>query len=72
MRALGWQDLAVGVLALAALGWLVARRLRRKGAACEDCPGCRLPAHAAGSRPGRTPVRGVTIIPLSELIQRER
>jgi hypothetical protein len=38
MRGLGWQDAVVAALALAALAWLVRHRLRRRGAACEDCP----------------------------------
>jgi hypothetical protein len=38
---LGWQDLAVAALTLAALGWLLWRRVRasRRGATqCENCP----------------------------------
>jgi hypothetical protein len=50
-----WQDVAVTLIALAALAWLVARRLRRrgKGAACENCPSSApLPA---GVRPAPMP-----------------
>lgn len=40
MNAGAWQDVAVGAIAASALGWLVVRRLRRRGrdAACENCP----------------------------------
>lgn len=35
-----WQDVAVGAIVVSALGWLVLRRVRRRGkaAACENCP----------------------------------
>jgi len=32
------QDVIAGLAALGALGYLVRRRLRSKGAACEGCP----------------------------------
>ena len=45
MGALGWQDATVAALAVGALAWLVVSRVRRrKGATCEDCPGCRVSA----------------------------
>lgn len=43
-----WQDVAAGLLALAALGWLIRRRRRRRAAACDGCAsaGCATPPPA--------------------------
>ncbi len=76
MRAFGGQDAAAAALALAALVWLVARRVRpRKGAGCGDCPGCaiggRAPSPGAVPR-ASAPGAGSTFIPVSELTRRER
>lgn len=44
-----WQDVAAGLLALAALGWLIRRRRRARAAACDGCAsgGCATPPEAA-------------------------
>lgn len=44
------QDAIAGLIALAALGWLIRRRLRSRGPACEGCPagGCEPVPRAAG------------------------
>jgi hypothetical protein len=71
MHDVGWQDALVAALALAALGWLVARRVRaRKGAACVECPGCSIGTRSQA--PGATPAPassgpGGAFIPLSKL-----
>lgn len=54
---IGVQDALVAALAAVALGWLVWRRLRRRGAAaaCEDCPA------ATGPR------EGGDFVPLADL-----
>ena len=54
MSGAPWQDAAVALIVIAALAWLVARRLRSRGkdAACESCPA----AHpVAGVRPPPMP-----------------
>jgi hypothetical protein len=54
MNALSWQDAAAAAVAAGALGWLVVRRLRRRGKseACESCPA----AHPVpGVRPAPVP-----------------
>jgi len=53
VTALHAQDVIAGLAALGALGYLVRRRLRSKGAACEGCPsgGC-VPAERSDARPG--------------------
>jgi hypothetical protein len=73
MQGLGWQDLAAGALAVAALAWLVRRRLVRRARLtpfCEDCPGCG-PARTHGasqvSPPG--PARD-DLIPISRITGR--
>jgi hypothetical protein len=52
---LGFQDFAVALIALAALAWLVVRRVRasrKKGGACPDCPMGEASAHRpAAARP---------------------
>jgi hypothetical protein len=50
-----WQDIAVAIIVASALGWLVARRLRRRGkaAACENCPSAA--PMPAGVRPAPMP-----------------
>jgi len=52
----GWQDALATLSAVGALGWLVARNVRksRKGAeaACENCPSA---APVAGVRPAPQP-----------------
>ncbi|MBI5838426.1 MAG: hypothetical protein HZB25_14410 [Candidatus Eisenbacteria bacterium] len=53
MIGAGWQDYAVAGIAVAALTWLVARRVRRRRMPtplCEGCPGC-----AAAESPPRRP-----------------
>ena len=52
-----WQNVAVGVIVVSALGWLVLRRLRRRGkeAACENCPASQ-------------PVKGVRPAPMPEVL----
>ena len=56
MSGLGWQDAVAFGLAALSLGWLVRRawRRRRRGAACEDCPGCAPSARPEGDAPGPT------------------
>ena len=54
MNALSWQDAAAAAVAASALGWLVVRRLRRRGkpGVCESCPA----AHPVpGVRPAPAP-----------------
>jgi hypothetical protein len=56
MSGMLWQDIAVAVIVASALGWLVARRLRRRGkpaAACENCPSAA--PMPAGVRPAPMP-----------------
>lgn len=70
MRAPGLQDVLVALLAAAALGWLVWRRLRaRKGAMCEDCPGCAMASKgappAAGDR--HLAAHDPSFVPLGEI-----
>lgn len=70
MTGLGWQDAIAAALAVVALGWLLWRRLRRRGAgaACGECPGCEPAARAVeAKRPG-----GSSLIPVSELTRRGR
>ena len=54
MTALTWQDAAVAGIAAGALGWLVVRRLRRRGKteACENCPSAQ---EIPGVRPAPMP-----------------
>jgi hypothetical protein len=69
MGGFGFQDLLVAVLALAAVAWLVRRRLRQRERPtpfCGDCPGCR-PAHHLPVPP---PVRRDDLIPVSRLTGR--
>jgi hypothetical protein len=68
-----WQDLAAGAVAVAAVAWLIRRRLRRRVRVtpyCGDCAACapERPAPAdRAARPG-----GRTVVPLSELTRPER
>lgn len=62
MIAIGFQDLAAGVLALLALAWLVRRAVRKRARPtpfCGECPGCAAPTPAAA------PARN-GFVPLSE------
>lgn len=54
------QDVLAGLAALAALAWLVRRRLRTRGAACEGCEsgGC---AADRGAEAASAPPRLITI-----------
>ncbi|MFI5372925.1 MAG: hypothetical protein ACHQ52_15325 [Candidatus Eisenbacteria bacterium] len=55
MSGYGVQDLGVALLALGAVGWLVARRVRaRRGASAPHCPDC----------PVATPVPGARLAPM--------
>lgn len=45
-----WQDVLAGVTAVAALAYLVRRRLRVRGAACEGCEAGGCTADAAPRR----------------------
>jgi hypothetical protein len=52
----GVEDLVVALLAVAALGWLVWRRVRaRRGAAAAACPDCPAAAPTPGVRPAPMP-----------------
>jgi hypothetical protein len=62
-----WQDVLAGLVALAALGWLVRRRLRARGAACEGCEGgCALDAPAPSPAP-----RGQRLVTIEGLDHRD-
>ena len=68
--AFGIQDVVAAVLALAALAWLVRRRLRRKARPtpfCEECPGC---APARGGTHVTTVTRHDDLIPISRITGR--
>jgi hypothetical protein len=59
----GVQDVAVALLAVAALGWLVWRRVRaRRGRAVAACPDCPVGAPTPGTRPPPMP----TVRPTTE------
>jgi hypothetical protein len=58
VTGLGWQELAVGLIVLAAAAWLVRRevlRRRKRACGCEDCPGPKRLAEAARARARRGP-----------------
>jgi hypothetical protein len=69
MMGIGWQDITAGLLALAALVWLVLRRVRaarRPTPLCGDCPMCE-----AGNVATAPPARSNDLIPASELTRRD-
>jgi hypothetical protein len=52
----GAQDVGVALIAVAALGWLVWRRVRvRRGVAAPTCPDCPVAAPTPGVRPAPMP-----------------
>jgi len=69
--AFGIQDVVAALLALAALAWLVRRRLRRRARPtplCDECPGCAPARGAARTTP--LPLRRDDLIPLSRITGR--
>ncbi|HTR97963.1 MAG TPA: hypothetical protein VMH61_08680 [Candidatus Acidoferrales bacterium] len=69
MSGFGWQDATVLLLALLALGYLVARRLRARRRADGACANCPSAAPVPGARPA--PEMQV-LISIGEAPKRER
>lgn len=69
MGGFGWQDALVALAAVAALGWLIRRRLTRKRSTpfCDDCPACHAARDGASAVPPR---RHAILIHESELTRK--